>query len=177
MFYFAVTKSAMNKTEAEEEVDIDLKDPEVEQAAVKIQAAFRGHNTRKENQPKNEGESQKNDEPCKKDPQPEEEEVDIDLEDPEVGKAAVKIQGAFRGIQNRKQKKNNVEKPPVVEEKKEVETKEKKEEEEEEVDIDLNDPDVAKAAVKIQGAFRGHIKGRKDKKTDDGGDKTKENEN
>ena len=33
---------------AEEEVDIDLNDPEVAAAATKIQAGFRGHMTRKE---------------------------------------------------------------------------------------------------------------------------------
>ena len=32
----------------EEEIDIDLDDPEVAQAATKIQASFRGHKTRKE---------------------------------------------------------------------------------------------------------------------------------
>lgn len=36
----------------EEEVDIDLNDPEVEKAATKIQAGFRGHQTRKEMQSK-----------------------------------------------------------------------------------------------------------------------------
>jgi hypothetical protein len=35
-------------TEAEEEVDIDLNDPEVAQAALKIQTGFRGHLARKE---------------------------------------------------------------------------------------------------------------------------------
>lgn len=32
----------------EEEVDIDLNDPDVEQAALKIQAGFKGYKTRKE---------------------------------------------------------------------------------------------------------------------------------
>ena len=31
----------------DEEIDIDLDDPDVEQAATKIQASFRGHQTRK----------------------------------------------------------------------------------------------------------------------------------
>ena len=34
----------------EEEIDIDLNDPEVEKAAVKIQATFKGYHTRKEMQ-------------------------------------------------------------------------------------------------------------------------------
>ena len=33
----------------------------------------------------------------------EEEEIDIDLDDPDVGKAAVKIQAGFRGLQARRQ--------------------------------------------------------------------------
>jgi hypothetical protein len=32
----------------EEEIDIDLTDPEVEKAATKIQAGFRGHKTRQD---------------------------------------------------------------------------------------------------------------------------------
>lgn len=38
--------------EKEEDIDIDLTDPEVEKAATKIQAGFRGHKTRKEMQSK-----------------------------------------------------------------------------------------------------------------------------
>ena len=38
----------------------------------------------------------------------------------------------------------------------------KKKEQEEEIDIDLNDPDVEKAALKIQAQFKG-FKGRKSK--------------
>lgn len=38
----------------------------------------------------------------------EEEEVDIDLDDPEVGKAAEKIQASFRGFQTRKKLKEDV---------------------------------------------------------------------
>lgn len=47
------TKVDQSKQE-EEEIDIDLNDPEVEKAATKIQAGFRGHKTRKEMQSKTE---------------------------------------------------------------------------------------------------------------------------
>jgi len=100
--------------------------------------------------------------------QPEEEEVDIDLEDPEVQQAAVKIQAGFRRHLTSKQGASDTVAadgtapggssdaagqgetssqqgaPPA--------------EEEEEVDIDLNDPDVADAAAKIQAGFRRHMK-------------------
>ena len=39
----------------EEEVDIDLTDPDVENAAIKIQAGFKGYKTRKEVQEKKVG--------------------------------------------------------------------------------------------------------------------------
>ena len=40
----------LQKEAEEEEVDIDLTDPEVNKAAIKIQSTFRGHMTRKTNQ-------------------------------------------------------------------------------------------------------------------------------
>lgn len=36
-----------------EELDIDLSDPDLNKAAVKIQASFRGHMTRKDNETSN----------------------------------------------------------------------------------------------------------------------------
>ena len=67
------------------------------------------------------------------------EEIDIDLEDPEVGKAAVKIQSSFRGHQARK-------KVETIKEKKESESaksssEQQDDQEEEEIDIDLEDPE------------------------------------
>lgn len=90
------------KGEEQEEVDIDLNDPDVEQAALKIQAGFKGYQARKEikdkmsnNEAKEEGVK---------------EEVDIDLNDHEVEKAATKIQVGFKGCKTREEMQKEKEK-------------------------------------------------------------------
>ncbi|XP_046543958.1 triadin-like isoform X5 [Haliotis rubra] len=139
----------------EEEIDIDLNDPEVEKAATKIQASFKGHKARKEVQAlKGEEEAP----PAAAEAKPEEEEIDIDLEDPQTEKAAVMIQAQFRGFKTRKDMTNTNSETTT-----EAAPEESKQEEEEEVDIDLTDPEVEKAAVKIQSGFKG-FKARKEMK-------------
>ena len=49
------TEVSPPQKEEEEEVDIDLTDPDVENAAIKIQAGFKGYKTRKEVQEKKVG--------------------------------------------------------------------------------------------------------------------------
>ncbi|XP_041470803.1 fibrous sheath CABYR-binding protein-like [Lytechinus variegatus] len=198
----------------EEEVDIDLNDPEVEKAAIKIQSSFKGFKTRRDMSAKKSetsvaGETTEQAEPSQQEagtpaeetsqaeqapaeastteapsgdapaaPAQEEEEVDIDLEDPEVEKAAIKIQAGFKGMMVRKGKKEGAkegEETPASEtpaaaaegeaqaeepaaettQEEAPATEESKKEEEEEVDIDLNDPQVQDAAVKIQAGFKG----------------------
>ncbi|CAN8013825.1 unnamed protein product [Ixodes persulcatus] len=97
--------------EADELADIDLKDPSLNQAASVIQATFRGHRVRKSplHQPKEKG---------MEEDQPEDQELDakkfqdageelpddikdMDLNDPDLAKAAVKIQATFRGYKTR----------------------------------------------------------------------------
>ncbi|XP_067676890.1 DNA ligase 1-like isoform X3 [Haliotis asinina] len=152
----------------EDELDIDLNDPEVEKAATKIQASFKGHKARKEVRAlKGEEEAS----PAAAEAKPEEEEIDIDLEDPQTEKAAVMIQAQFRGFKTRKDMTNNKSETTT-----EAAPEESKQEEEEEIDIDLTDPEVEKAAVKIQSGFKG-FKARKEMKASGGTSPTKsENE-
>ena len=75
-----------------------MNDTELEKAATKIQATFKGYKVRKELEL-----SPKSEEPKTKfenDP-----EIDIDLNDPNVEKAATKIQATFRGYKTRREKK------------------------------------------------------------------------
>ncbi|XP_050733155.1 obscurin-like [Eriocheir sinensis] len=124
-----------------EKKDIDLNDPEVQKAATKIQAGFRGHKARKEVK-----ETAHPSEPNAED----EEIAAIDLTDPELADAALKIQAGFRGAKARKE----------IMKKEEADLNQKlgnlNTEAEEELDIDLTDPDLNKAATKIQATFRGH---------------------
>lgn len=83
----------------------------------------------------------------------EEEIVDIDLDDPEVKDATLKIQAGFGRLMARKKVAAKKEHP-----KPKTPPKQKQEDE---VDIDLEDPEVQAAAVKIQSSFRGHIRRQK----------------
>lgn len=172
----------LQETKEEEKVDIDLNDPETEKAALKIQAGFKGYQTRKEIAAKKE-ESQKQTEeekPAEAEKPAESEqpadsekpaeskpEDDIDLNDPEVEKAAVKIQAGFKGFKTRQEIKAKQQSEGEGTETKEAEAGESKTEEApaegeeaktegEAVDIDLNDPEVLQAATKIQAGFKGY---------------------
>jgi len=178
---------------------VNLKDPDLEEAATVIQARYRGYATRKhqeeerreaqnheedgdgeaglkevgdqlkeEQQPEpstNKGEEEEEEEGKKIDMANQEEEVDIDLNDPGVGSAAVKIQASFRGHQVRRQAEKDKAKADaeLAEEMQKLKTA--KVEEEEELP-DLNDPEIHKAATKIQAQFKGHMV-RKKKEGDD----------
>ena len=142
----------VNKHVVEEEIDIDMDDPETAKAATKIQASFRGSQSRKEVKSMKE----KVEETVTA--QEVEEEIDIDMDDPETAKAATKIQASFRGSQSRKEVKSMKEKEEIVEENVTAQ------EAEEEIDIDMDDPETALAATKIQASFRGS-QARKEVKT------------
>ena len=126
----------------EEEVDIDLNDPEVEKAAIKIQSGFKGYKVRRELKDKTEeggeqkdgeqeggeqeaGAQQEEEKKAEEttEQEGEKEEIDIDLTDPEVEKAAVKIQASFKGFKARKEVQEIKEEKADGEKKEEGESK------------------------------------------------------
>jgi len=87
------------------------RDPDLKNAASKIQASFRGHMARKAAEKKCQEEidaaelTKEMDKLESKSPK-EEEELDVDLNDPSLSVAAVKIQASFRGHMTRKSLKD-----------------------------------------------------------------------
>ncbi|KAB0792194.1 hypothetical protein PPYR_14153 [Photinus pyralis] len=143
----AKTITLQSETADGVEEAVDLTDPDLAGAATKIQAAFRGHQTRRtmkheDKAAKSTGSQQQQ----QQQHQQEEFENDFGSDDVELTHAATKIQASFRGHMVRKQmdKEDGDQKP------------QKPTPEEEELDIDLTDPELNKAATKIQASFRGH---------------------
>merc|ERR1712037_547890 len=98
-----MVEESVGAQEDEEEIDIDLDDPETEMAATKIQAGYKGMKTRKEMKAK-----KKEDEEIVEEnitAQDAEEKIDIDLDDPETEMAATKIQAGYKGMKTRKEMK------------------------------------------------------------------------
>ncbi|XP_003701713.1 IQ calmodulin-binding domain containing protein igloo [Megachile rotundata] len=128
-----------------------------EEAATRIQAAFRGHHARKsmketESSTKQTG-TKSNSEPTKEQLQQE-----FRSDDKELCEAATKIQASFRGHMSRKEQAAAIVKSAEnavgdIASKMDEKAKEAMNELE---GIDLTDPDLHKAATKIQASFRGH---------------------
>ncbi|KAH7951723.1 hypothetical protein HPB52_011759 [Rhipicephalus sanguineus] len=147
----------------------DAEERAAAEAATKIQATFRAYKVRKEVRlgGSSAGGSEANLSPTRTDPtmkEPEEENqlADIDLTDPSLNQAASKIQATFRGHKVRKsplhQPKEHGDQQQQQEGKAgdQADDDASKELPDELEDMDLNDPDLAKAAVKIQATFRGY---------------------
>lgn len=170
----------------EQEIDIDLNDPEVEAAALKIQCGFRGYKKKKTEVGKEHSaaadteeesglkESLKDQQDAVETPpaaQPEDGEYTEMKTNERLPNQAE--QTSKESQSNEKTNDNAENKEKAVEEdassKKEnekvqnAETVPQTQGETEEVDIDLGDPDVAAAALKIQANFRGNILRKKKK--------------
>ena len=157
------TETEEIEKKADEEIDIDLNDPEVANSAAKIQASFKGKQVRKEvaklKEEKIQNPSKENVTDIDKGEAKikAEEEIDIDLIDPEVANSAAKIQASFKGKQVRKEvaklKEEHIQNASK-ENDTDIDTGEAKIKADEEIDIDLNDPEVANSAAKIQASFK-----------------------
>lgn len=208
----AKPKEKTESLDKDEKIDIDLNDPKTSEAAIKIQAGFRGHKTREELKQKKEEdnaavkiqsgyrgmkareevkelrESKSQESVAEKaSEKPEDEKkadiqesanvaaekpaenadgVDINLSDPEVQDAALKIQASFRGYKAREEVKTLKSQPShsgTAESEPDKKDEAQGEQETtataeggETVAIDLNDPEVQEAALKIQSSFRGY---------------------
>ncbi|XP_033334395.1 IQ calmodulin-binding domain containing protein igloo [Megalopta genalis] len=146
-----------NGSKEEEENEGEAGDKERAEAATRIQAAFRGHHARKsmketESSAKQTG-TKSNSEPTKEQLQ-----AEFRADDKELCKAASKIQASFRSHMSAKEQTASLMKSAenaVVNVVSELEDKAKDAMNELE-GIDLTDPDLHKAATKIQASFRGH---------------------
>ncbi|XP_076651319.1 IQ calmodulin-binding domain containing protein igloo [Halictus rubicundus] len=145
-----------NGSQEEAENEDEAGGKEREEAATRIQAAFRGHHARKsmketESSAKQTG-TKSNSEPTKEQLQ-----AEFRADDKELCKAASKIQASFRSHMSAKEQAASLMKSAenVVNVVSELEDKAKDAMNELE-GIDLTDPDLHKAATKIQASFRGH---------------------
>ncbi|XP_058835111.1 neuromodulin [Topomyia yanbarensis] len=135
---------------------------QVEAAATKIQAVFRGHQvrTKMKQEDVNGSQPQQNSgADGEREPTKQELEAEFDPNDEELTHAATRIQACFRGHMSRKD--GTGKKDEGDDKKEEVDIDELTKKVAEELDIDMDDPELHKAASKIQASFRGH-KVRKD---------------
>lgn len=91
------------------EADIE-NDVELEEAAVKIQSAFRGHKTRMEIKSQHDTVKESSENESAQNTEQEDDDIKNMVLDDEMEQAALKIQSSFRGHKVRKQQKNDVEK-------------------------------------------------------------------
>ncbi|XP_011159785.2 neuromodulin [Solenopsis invicta] len=154
-----ISKAAENSATTAEGKENDEDKEKEEAAATKIQAAFRGHHARKSlrvsdsasKQTRTDGEPSEPTEPSQ-----EQLEEEFSPDDKELCNAAKKIQATFRGHMSRKEQAAAKSAMNIVESAT-AKMEEKMQDAVNELEgIDLADPDLHKAATKIQASFRGH---------------------
>ncbi|XP_046752202.1 cilia- and flagella-associated protein 91 isoform X2 [Diprion similis] len=147
------TKEAANQDESEKDKD---------EAATRIQAAFRGHHARKSMKEPESGTRQPQ---SQNDAEPTQEQLleEFRADDKELCNAATKIQASFRGHMSRKEQQVVTAASAAIKpieqfvEKTADKIDQKVNDALNELEsIDLTDPDLHKAATKIQASFRGH---------------------
>ncbi|KZC08207.1 PREDICTED: HIRA-interacting protein 3 [Dufourea novaeangliae] len=150
-------ESEPNESNEEARKDDEVVVKEREEAATRIQAAFRGRQARKSMK---ETESSAKQTGTKSDPEPTKEQLQEEFraDDKELCDAATKIQASFRGHMSRKEQAVAIAKTAeqAVEDVVSDLDDKAKEAMNELEGIDLTDPDLHKAATKIQASFRGH---------------------
>ncbi|XP_024947696.1 obscurin isoform X2 [Cephus cinctus] len=129
-----------------------------DEAATRIQAAFRGHHTRK-SMKETEVSTKQTEATADQEPTKEQLQEEFRSDDKELCDAATKIQASFRGHMSRKEQAAST----VVKSAEDLvvmatgKIEEKVNDAVNELEgIDLTDPDLHKAATKIQASFRGH---------------------
>ncbi|XP_035729030.1 neurofilament medium polypeptide-like [Vespa mandarinia] len=143
----------------EEEVEEDVSDQHKVEAATRIQAAFRGHHARKSMKETDTSKQQTGTNKSESEPTKEELQQEFRADDKELCNAATKIQASFRGHMSRKEQAAAalVKSAGEIVENAASKIEKKVEDAVNELEgIDLTDPDLHKAATKIQASFRGH---------------------
>ena len=143
-----------SKTEKKEDLP-NLKDPEVQEAAVRIQSAFRGHKTRQTM--KSTATAARAAATLKSASKQQSDASDLpDLQCSQVKDATIKIQSAYRGFQTRKSLKHTADVVNAAITIQSAFKKYKKRKLQQEEDLpDLSDSQVQDATIKIQSAYRG----------------------
>ena len=143
-----------SKTEKKEDLP-NLKDPEVQEAAIRIQSAFRGHKTRQTM--KSTATAARAAATLKSASKQQSEASDLpDLQCSQVKDATIKIQSAYRGFQTRKSLKHTADVVNAAITIQSAFKKYKKRKLLQEEDLpDLSDSQVQDATIKIQSAYRG----------------------
>lgn len=152
-------KEEEDREKLEEKEEEDLSDKHKIEAATRIQAAFRGHHARKSMKETDTSKQQTGTNETESEPTKEQLQQEFRSDDKELCNAATKIQASFRGHMSRKEQAASalVKTAGEIVENAASKIEKKVEDAVNELEgIDLTDPDLHKAATKIQASFRGH---------------------